>query len=169
VRPADGLNARRSGPTPLCRTGPTAIKPRAQKLPLERTPDFDPAKAKGAYALNETPDPDLILIATGSEVHVAQSTAKILAAKGRRPRVVSAPCWEAFQRLPESERRALLPKGVRRVALEAGRGTGWHGVVGEDGLVVAIDRFGASAPWERIAEELGFTAEKVVEMIVAGG
>jgi transketolase len=81
--------------------------------------------------------------------------------------VISAPCWEAFERRPLAERRALLPHGVLRVALEAGRGIGWRGVVGEDGVVIAIDRFGASAPAERIAEELGFTADKVAELILA--
>src|SRR5690606_3975965 len=133
------------------------------KLPLITRPEgFDPSAAlAGAYVVADTPNPDVVLIATGSELHVAQAAAETLAAQGARPRVVSAPCWEAFERRPEAERAALLPAGALRVALEAGRGIGWRGVVGRDGLVIAIDRFGASAPWERIAEELGFTAKKV--------
>jgi transketolase len=169
MRPADALECAAAwGHAASRRSGPTAIVLTRQKLPLlERPANFDPAVVqRGAYALSDTPDPDLVLIATGSEVHVAQSAARTLAARGRRPRVISAPCWEAFERCPLEERRALLPQGVLRVALEAGRGIGWRGVVGEDGLVIAIDRFGASAPYERIAEELGFTAEKVADMIL---
>jgi transketolase len=170
VRPADGLECAAAWThAALRRDGPTALVLSRQKLPLlERPADFDPELAlRGAYAVTDAPDPDVVLIATGSEVHVAQAAAELLAREGCRPRVISAPCWEQFQRRPLAERRALLPEGVLRVALEAGRGVGWLGVVGESGLVIGIDRFGASAPWERIAEELGFTAAKVARMILA--
>jgi transketolase len=170
VRPADGLECAAAWThAALRRDGPTALVLSRQKLPLlERAADFDPELAlRGAYAITDAQKPELVLIATGSEVHVAQATAKLLAEQGLQARVVSAPCWEAFQRRPAEERRALLPEGVLRVALEAGRGSGWLGVVGESGLVIGIDRFGASAPWERIAEELGFTAEKVAQRIAA--
>jgi transketolase len=170
VRPADGLECAAAWThAALRRDGPTALVLSRQKLPLlERAPDFDPELAlRGAYLLSDSQDPDVVLIATGSEVHVAQAASALLAAKGMRPRVVSAPCWEAFLRRPAAERRALLPSGVLRVALEAGRGVGWLGAVGDSGVVISIDRFGASAPWERIAEELGFTADKVANIILA--
>jgi transketolase len=167
-RPADALECAAAwSHAALRRHGPTAIVLTRQKVPaLERPAGFDPdAILSGAYTLADADNPEVVLIATGSEVSVALAAARLLSAKGRRVRVVSAPCLELFERRPLEERRRLLPSGVLRVALEAGRGTGWRGVVGEQGLVLAIDRFGASAPWERIASELGITAAQVADAV----
>jgi transketolase len=80
---------------------------------------------------------------------------------------VSAPCWDAFQRLPEARQRAVLGENTRRVSIEAGVTLPWRAVVGADGLSLGLDRFGASAPAERLAEEFGFTGEKVAERVLA--
>jgi transketolase len=170
VRPADALECAAAWHHALTRrTGPTALVLSRQKLPpLERTAAFQPKDMlKGAYVLSDVADPELVLIATGSEVHVAAEAARILAGKGKRVRVVSGLCWEAFERLPSADQERVLGRGVRRATLEAGRSTAWRGVAGLDGITIGIDRFGASAPAERIAEELGFTGEKVAQKILA--
>lgn len=105
--------------------------------------------------------PDVILIGTGSEVALVVEAQKRLAAQGVRARVVSMPSWELFDAQPEEYRAHVLPKGVKRLAVEAGASLGWHKYVGEDGDVIAVDRFGASAPYERVLQEYGFTVENV--------
>jgi transketolase len=163
-RPADAIECAAAWAHALTRRhGPTALVLTRQKLPaLARPSGFDPASVlRGAYVLDDAPDPNLVLIATGSEVGLAVAAKERLAADGYRVRVVSAPCWEAFRRLPESEQAVVLGKGIPRVTLEAGRTNLWRAVTGDTGLAIGIDRFGASAPAERIAEELGFTPDKV--------
>jgi transketolase len=170
VRPADALECAAAWTHALTRrNGPTAMALTRQNLPvLERSADFDnQCLLDGAYILSDVVDPELVLIASGSEVHVAVEAKKILESSGKRVRVVSAPCWDAFERQPPERQAAVLGKGIPRVAVEAGRSPPWRAVVGETGLVIGIDRFGASAPWERIAEELGFTGRKVAEKILA--
>jgi transketolase len=167
-RPADAVECAGAWTYAVTREhGPSALVFSRHKLPaLERPAGWDPKQMlKGAYVLSDTKDANVVLLATGSEVGIAAGAAKLLAADGWRPRVVSAPCWNAFERLPQSEQDAVLGKDIPRVAIEAGRSTMWHGVVGRTGIVVGIDRFGASAPYERIAEELGFTPEKVAARV----
>jgi transketolase len=94
-------------------------------------------------------------------VWIALAAAEILAAEGRSVRVVSLPCWEAFFTQDPSYRRQVLGEGLPVASLEAATSFGWERIVGSDGLAIGIDRFGASAPYERIAEEWGFTPEKV--------
>jgi len=170
VRPADALECAAAWTHALTRReGPTALALTRQKVPaLERPADFDPAQMlKGAYVLADSDDPGVVIIATGSEVHVAVEARALLEQKGHAARVVSAPCWEAFERLPATEQEAVLGKSVRRVTIEAGRSTPWRAVAGSDGICIGIDRFGASAPAERIAEEFGLTGKKVAERILA--
>ncbi|MEB2324680.1 MAG: transketolase, partial [Sorangiineae bacterium] len=170
VRPADSLECAAAWAHALARRdGPTAFALSRQALPpLERGAGFDPRDLlKGAYIVADASDPELVLIATGSEVHVAVEAQRLLAAQGRRVRVVSAWCWEAFSRLPEAERDAILGRGLRRATLEAGRTATWAGVAGARGITIGIDRFGASAPAERIADEFGITAAKVRDRILA--
>ncbi len=170
VRPADGLECAVAWAHAMARRqGPTALILSRQTLPaLQRPAGFDPqAVLKGAYVLVDTPDPTLVLIASGSEGGAALGARPRLEAKGHRVRVVSAPCWDAFQRLPAGEREAVLGRGVRRVVVEAGTTAAWRGAVGDDGIVIGIDHFGASAPAERLAEEFGFTPERVAERILA--
>jgi transketolase len=169
VRPADALESAAAWAHAVSRrNGPTAFALSRQNLPeLERPAGFDPKTIlDGAYVLADAPNPDLIIIATGSEVHIAVGAKKILEDKGRRVRVVSAPCLEAFGRLAPSARESVLGKGIRRVSLEVGRTPPWRALVGEDGITIGVDRFGASAPAERLAEELGLTAERVAAQIL---
>ncbi len=129
---------------------------------------FDPevatadAVAKGAYAIVDTPSPDVILIGTGSETHIAVDAAKLLEAENINARVISMPSVELFEAQPERYRNELLPPSVKaRVAIEAGVTSGWHKYVGDCGEIVGLDRFGASAPYQTIYENLGLTAENM--------
>jgi transketolase len=120
----------------------------------------------GAYILSDAENPELTLIATGSEVGVAVAAKKILEGKGKRVRVVSAPCWDAFKRLPDDKQKSVLGSG-RLVTIEAGVTTGWAAVTGPSGINIGLDHFGASAPYERLAEEFGLTGEKVASRILS--
>jgi transketolase len=106
--------------------------------------------------------PDVILISTGSEVSPTLQAARTLAAEGAKARVVSMPCMELFEAQPQAYREAVLPREVTaRLAVEPGASMSWWKWVGSDGDVLALDRFGASAPGSRVLEELGFTAENI--------
>jgi transketolase len=108
-----------------------------------------------------------VLVASGSEVWVALAAADLLAGKGISLRVVSLPCWEAFFAQDDTYRRSVLGEGLPTASLEAGATFGWERIVGSDGLAMGIDRFGASAPYEQIAAELGFTPESVAARVEA--
>jgi transketolase len=109
-------------------------------------------------------DPEVILMATGSEVHIALEAYHTLTAEGVRARVVSLPCWELFHEQDSAYREQVLPAAVRaRVSIEAGVTLGWHQFVGDAGIAIGLDRFGASAPYERIYQELGLTPARVVQ------
>ena len=124
--------------------------------------------ARGGYVLRDTADtPDLVLIATGSEVGVAMEAADILADRGIGVRVVSMPSTTVFDRQELAYRRSVLPDGVRRAAVEAGVTDFWRKYVGLDGIVVGIDRFGESAPGPVLFELFGFTAEKIADVLAA--
>ncbi len=114
---------------------------------------------KGAYVLRE--GSDAVLVATGSEVETALGAAEILEAQGKSLRVVSMPCREAFAAQDDDYRATVLGGGLPVASVEAGTTFGWGDIVGRDGLVIGIDRFGASAPAAVLAEQFGFTAEKV--------
>jgi transketolase len=120
---------------------------------------------QGAYVLNPGPDqPNVILIASGSEVQLIVAAEKQLAQRGLKVRLVSMPSWELFAAQPPQYQESVLPKAVTaRVAVEAGVSQGWHRWVGPAGAVVALDRFGASAPAPRLFQEFGLTPERVVE------
>ncbi len=120
---------------------------------------------RGAYVLNPAIDrPDVILIATGSEVSHIVAAEKPLAEQGVKARLVSMPCWELFEEQPKEYRDGVLPVSVkRRLAVEAGVSLGWHRWVGDLGRTLTLDRFGASAPGPRLMKELGFTPENVVK------
>jgi transketolase len=143
--------------------GPSALVLTRQKLPV-----LDPARtrgaARGAYILEEAgAAPKLILIATGSEVHLALAARTELEVQGIPTRVVSMPCWEVFRAQPAAYREEVLPAAVRaRVSIEAGVTFGWERWVGEAGASIGLDHFGASAPAEVLFKEFGFTVENVV-------
>jgi transketolase len=107
--------------------------------------------------------PRLVLIATGSELHLAVEAREKLEAEGIPTRVVSMPCWEFFEKQPREYREAVLPPDVRaRLSIEAGVTLGWKRWVGDGGGSIGLDRFGASAPGEIVLRELGFTVDHVV-------
>jgi len=125
---------------------------------------------RGAYVLSEAEggDPAVLLIATGSEVHLALDAQKLLAERGIPARVVSMPSWERFERQPQDYRDSVLPPMVTaRVAIEAGVTLGWQKWVGPQGAIIGVDRFGASAPYQTIYKELGLTPEAIVESALA--
>ena len=125
---------------------------------------------RGAYVLSEAEggDPAVILIGTGSEVHLALEAQTLLAEKGVRARVVSMPSWELFARQPQDYRDSVLPPEITaRVAVEAGVTFGWEKWVGPQGAVIGVDRFGASAPYETIYEQFGLTPAAIAERALA--
>jgi transketolase len=164
VRPADANETTVAWRIALERKGgPVALALTRQKVPtLDRSEVASAEGAlRGAYTLWQSGDnePDMILIATGSEVHVALEAVKAIEANVR---VVSMPCWELFDEQPDEYRDEVLPPSVRaRLSIEAGVSLGWARWVGDQGDSVAIERFGASAPYATIFEHLGFTAENV--------
>jgi transketolase len=118
---------------------------------------------RGAYVLVDSPEaPDVILIATGSEVSLALEAREELAADGIGVRVVSMPCSELFDRQPEAYRDEVLPPHIReRVAIEQASALGWARYVGDKGAIVAMNTFGASAPLKELVQKFGFTPEAV--------
>ena len=159
VRPADATETVAAWRLALERTdGPTALLLTRQNLPVLAGSHHEGVLRGGYVVRAETGGaPDVILLATGSEVHVAVAAAELI---GPRVRVVSLPTFELFDRQDAAYRESVLPAGVvKRVAIEAGRSIGWERYVGDRGLVHGIDRFGASAVATRIAQELGFTPE----------
>jgi transketolase len=154
--------------------GPVALALTRQSLPtLDRKSTYAAAEGllKGAYILSEAAcdQPDVILIASGSEVAVALEAAEIIKAKGLAVRVVSMPCWELFDAQPQDYRRLILPPEVKaKVAIEAGSPQGWHRYVGDFGRIIALDHFGASAPYNILYEKFGLTANRVVEKALEG-
>jgi transketolase len=119
---------------------------------------------KGAYILHEASKatPELILIASGSEVELIFNAAKVLEQKGISTRVVSMPSWKLFDEQDAAYQQAVLPKGVKKMAVEAGTTLGWHKYVGCDGKIMGIDTFGASGPAEKVYESFGLTVENIV-------
>jgi transketolase len=147
--------------------GPTLLVLTRQKLdPIPRPLDFD-AKTiwRGAYVLAGFDQGDITLIASGSETPLAVKTAELLRSEGVNARVVSAPCLDLFDRQDVDYQNQVLGDRSKIVAIEAGRSNGWYRYVNHDALVIGIDRFGASAPAEQIAEHLGFTPEKIAARI----
>ena len=145
---------------------PTSIVLTRQNLPILENSSFEKV-AKGAYVVYETSaDFDTILIATGSEVALAIDVARELEKEGFKVRVVSMPSVELFEEQSKEYKEELLPLNIRRrVSLEMGNSSLWYKYVGLDGLAIGIDKFGASAPANKVIEEYGFTVEAVVEKI----
>jgi len=169
-RPADGVETALAWQAALQYNGPTALILTRQKLPvIVRPASFTPADAlKGGYIVS-SPDaaPAVVIMASGSEVHVAVEAAAALALQGIAARILSVPCLETFLAQPADYRSELLPAGIPRVAFEAGRGMPWGSLIGCDGLFIGIEHFGASAPDKVLAEQFGFTAPQVAEKIAA--
>jgi transketolase len=171
IRPADANETVEAWRAALLNSaGPTALVLTRQNLPVPERAALGAASGlrRGGYTLWESAagTPEAILIATGSEVAIALGAGKLLAAEGRRIRVVSLPSWELFDGQPREYRDAVLPRAVRlRVAVEAGVRLGWEHYVGLEGAIVGIDRFGASAPFATIYEKFGITADAVAAAV----
>ncbi len=169
-RPADGAETAMAWAWAVKNNeGPQLLIFTRQKLDfIPRGESFDPHVIwRGAYVLDRYSDGDITLIATGSELPLAVKTADLLRASGTPARVVSAPCLDLFDKQDSAYQSSVLPNRSRVVAIEAGRSWGWYKYLNHDALIIGIDRFGASAPYEQIAEHLGFTPEKIAEKVRA--
>ena len=172
MRPADATETVGAWKAALEREdGPVALALTRQKVPTLEGTSRD-GVARGAYVVWESDDanglPDLILIATGSEVHVAVDAAKQLDEQGTHARVVSMPCWELFEAQPSEYRdEVLLPDVKARLSVEAGVALGWKQWVGDEGDSISIEHFGASAPGNTVLEKFGYTVDNVVARALA--
>ncbi|BCX82550.1 transketolase [Methylomarinovum caldicuralii] len=168
-RPADAVETAVAWREAVNQTAtPSALALSRQGLPhLERTPEQIENIAKGAYVLRDCDGkPDAIIIATGSEVHLADEAAKVLADEGKKVRVVSMPCEDVFEAQSAEYKESVLPSDVTaRVAVEAGATDGWYKYVGLNGKVVGLDRFGESAPGGVLMKEFGFTVDNVANAV----
>ncbi len=165
VRPADANETAAAWQVVLEHNDrPAALALTRQNLPVfEGTGDAEKV-ARGGYVLRDASDgqPSVVLIGTGSEVEIALGAREILEAQGIATRVVSMPCVEWFQAQDAAYRQTVLPSSVRaRVAVEAGISLGWREFVGDEGVVVGLEHFGASAPYKTLYEQFGLTAERV--------
>ena len=162
-RPADANETAAAWRLALERKSPCFFALTRQDVPV-----LDPAKhdayanvSKGGYVVEDAANPQVVLIATGSELWPALDGAKLLAGEGIRARVVSLPSWKIFEEQTAAYKASVLPAGVPRLAIEAGSTLGWWKYAGLDGDVIGLDRFGASAPGPIVMKELGFSGENV--------
>ncbi len=168
IRPADNLETAQAWEVALNRQhGPTALVLTRQKVPQiqHKVTKAEGAVARGAYIVKDTEEmPELILISTGSEVHIALAAAGILNDSGIDARVVSMPSWELFDSQDEEYRNKIFPPEVSaRISIEAGVTSGWYKYIGEKGIAIGVDRYGLSAPWEEVYRHMGITASNIVK------
>ncbi|HEX9248121.1 MAG TPA: transketolase [Gemmatimonadaceae bacterium] len=168
IRPADASETAEAWRVALKHEkGPVALVLTRQKLPFIDRSKYASASglARGAYVLADSPGgaPQVVLMSTGSEVSLILDAQKKLEADGIRSRAVSMPSQELFARQDQAYRDSVLPKGVKRVAIEAAHPMSWYRWVGDDGIIIGLERFGASAPAPVIYAHLGITADRVVE------
>jgi transketolase len=173
MRPADANETAQAYRVAMKRNdGPVAVILTRQKMPTFDRDKMAPAAglSKGAYVLSEAAGgpPQVILIATGSEVSIAVAAQEKLLASGIRARVVSMPCWELFAEQTAEYRDSVIPRDVpARVSIEAGVSLGWHRWVGDHGVTIGLDRFGASGPGSVLVKQFGFTADNIVRAAMA--
>ena len=165
VRPADANETAIAWREAISRRKPVGFALSRQNLPVLDREKFASAEgvAKGAYIVSDSPEkPDVIIIATGSEVAIAIAASELLQLKSVTARVVSAPCLEWFEEQSDSYKESVLPKEITaRVSVEAGVGAGWHKYVGDKGEIVSLEHFGASASAGELFKEYGFTPENI--------
>jgi transketolase len=165
IRPADANEVAVAWKEVIRRKKPAALLLSRQNLPVIDRSKFNSAAGvkRGAYAINNVAKPDLIILATGSELSLALAAAAKLEAQDIKARVISASCIEWFKEEPDSYREQLIPANVRaRVSIEAGIAQGWREFVGDLGEIISLEHFGASASHTKLFEEFGFTVENVV-------
>ena len=168
IRPADASETAEAWRAALKhKKGPVALVLTRQKLSFIDRTKYAPATglARGAYVLADAPGgaPEVVLMSSGSEVALVLDAQKKLEADGIRARAVSMPSHELFARQDESYRNSVLPKGIKRIAMEAAHPMSWYRWVGDDGVILGIERFGASAPAATIYTHLGITVDRLVE------
>jgi transketolase len=167
IRPADATETAEAWRIAVnSRHNPTVLVFTRQKLPVLNRQTTAPAGGVkyGGYILWQSSDtPEVILIGTGSEVHIALEAGRLLSEQGVAVRVVSLPSWELFEAQPEEYRETVLPSGVKaRISIEAGTTFGWERYVGTEGIAIGIDRFGASAPFNVLYQKFGLTADRII-------
>ena len=165
IRPADANETAACWIEILKRNKPAGILLSRQALPVMKLNSS--GVSKGAYAIKEVSNPKVAIIATGSEVAPAIKASEILDSQGIPTQVVSAPCLEWLAEQGAEYREQLLPKSALKVSVEAGIAQGWREYVGDDGLVISLDRYGASASAGKLFDEFGFTGEKIAARIKA--
>lgn len=166
IRPADANETAAAWKVAMGLKGPGALIFTRQDLPvLEDVERIHAGVTKGGYILADSEGtPDVILLSSGSEVHIAHDAYKKLTSEGIKARVVSLPSWEIFEAQDAAYKESVLPANVTaRVSIEAGVTQGWHRYVGSTGIAIGIDHFGASAPYEIIYEKFGLTPEAVID------
>jgi transketolase len=168
IRPADALETIEAWrQAVLSADGPVALVLTRQKLPVlsARQQSIQEGLEKGAYVLADSDNsPDIIIIATGSEVHIALSAKEKLEQDGISARIVNMPSWELFEKTPQAYQDSVLPPQVTpRLAVEAGLKMGWERYVGIEGEIIGMTGFGASAPGGVVMEKFGFTADNIVQ------
>jgi transketolase len=163
-RPADANETTAAWRVAMGLSGPVVFVLTRQALPVLDAKQFSVSTgvSKGAYVLVDEPDPELVLLATGSEVHLALEGAKALSKSGTKVRVVSMPSWELFAKQPAEYQDSVLPLNIPKLAIEAGATLGWYKWVGRTGDIIGLDHFGASAPGEIVMAKMGFNVDNVV-------
>jgi transketolase len=173
IRPADATETVEAWQIAMRNAnGPTILVFTRQKVPILDRKEYSSAEGvrRGGYVLWESKEkpPDVILIATGSEVHLALAAAKKLAElkPDETVRIVSMPSWNIFDAQSDEYKESILPRHVRlRVSIEAGAKLGWEHYVGKEGGIIGLDRFGASGPGDIVLQKLGFTPEHVIQIV----
>ena len=169
IRPADASETAEAWRATLKnKNGPVALVLTRQKLGLIDRTKYAPASgtAHGAYVLADSSGgaPQVVLISTGSEVALILEARERLEKDGVRTRAVSMPSHELFARETQEYRNSVLPPGVKRIAVEAAHPMSWYRWVGDDGMIIGIERFGASAPYKDIYTHLGLTVDRIVDV-----
>ena len=170
VRPGDANEVAESWKKILTRGRAAGILLSRQNLPVLDRTDCEPASgtAKGAYILKDAVNPKAVLIATGSEVSLAIDVQSALASEGIAVRVVSAPCLEWFSEQDQSYKDQVLPPSIKlKVSIEVGIAQGWHKLIGDNGIAISLEHYGASADAKRLFKEFGFSVEAIVTKIKA--
>jgi transketolase len=167
IRPGDANEVTEAWKKIITRDRACGILLSRQNLPVFDRTVFEPASgtANGAYVLKDMPDPKAILIATGSEVSLAVDAQTALAAEGINVRVVSAPCLEWFAEKDQSYKDAVLSPGVVKISIEVGIAQGWRELIGDSGVAISLEHYGASADAKRLFKEFGFSIENVVAVV----
>ena len=170
IRPADANETSQAWKTALeIKSGPVALVLTRQNLPIIDQSEFGSAENlnKGAYILSDcNVEPEILLIATGSEVSLAMEVQIALQSENISSRVISMPSWELFEKQTDEYKEMIIPKKIKkRISIEAGSKLGWHKYTGDNGLNIGIDEFGKSAPGDILMKEYGFDKDKIIDKL----